>query len=328
MLSKRLRDDGVSVLRLNSLQKEVKAAFEANIDNGTYAFDNRPCCVCEKTDFESLAEKDRYGLYCPTVICKNCGLILQNPMMQQHAYNHFYENDYRKLYLGKGAATNCFFKTQYVHGKKIYQYLSNSLNIDITDLKVLEVGTGAGGILQYFKEQGNTVFGIDLDRDYVEFGKKTYGLDLTFGALITTDLPWVPDIVIYSHVIEHLLDPVQELIQLDSVINEDTFVYIETPGVKNLSHSYGADFLKLLQNAHTYYFTLTTMQNILRKANYEFVCGDEFIHSVFKPSQIKSTEKLELENDYNAARLFLRKMEWYRFSPTLHNIIFKLHNQL
>lgn len=41
----------VSVLRLNSLQEEVEAAFEVNIDDGTYVFDDVSCCVCEKKEY-------------------------------------------------------------------------------------------------------------------------------------------------------------------------------------------------------------------------------------------------------------------------------------
>lgn len=107
----------------------------------------------------------------PVVICENCGLIQKNPRMTEDTYKQFYDIEYRKLYVGKIIPTEEFFKNQYYKGKRIYQYLENNLKIDLTNRKVLEVGTWAGGILQYFKEKGNEVYGCDLGLAYVEVEK-------------------------------------------------------------------------------------------------------------------------------------------------------------
>lgn len=327
MLSKRFRNNRKAVLGLNSLQQRIKTTIEAEINDGTYSFESIPCYICEKNDFGLLAEKDRYGLYCPVVICKNCGLIQQNPRMGQQAYHHFYEEEYRKLYVGEKIPTCDFLGAQYERGKSIYRYLKSNLHVELVNLRVAEIGTGAGGILKYFKERGNIVFGLDMDPDYINFGKKKYGLNLEVGTLATIKLPWVPDIVIYSHVIEHLMNPMAELVKLKFFISEGTFIYIETPGIRQLHYNYGADFLKLLQNAHTYYFTLTTLQNLLKKACYDFVCGDEFIHAIFKLSPnkpVKLGSNMEFEEDFQNILAFLKRMEWYRFLPTVHNISFNI----
>jgi len=90
------------------------------------------------------------------------------------------------------------------------------------------------------------------------------------------------------------------------------------PGVKNLTYSHGTDFLRSLQNAHIYYFTLTTLKNVLRKAGYNFVYGDEFIHSIFKADT--RSKNFYFENDYHETITYLKKMEWYRFLPTPYKI--------
>jgi len=126
-----------------------------------------------------------------------------------------------------------------------------------------------------------------------------------------------PDIVIYSHTLEHILDPIDELIKLKSICGSNTCLYIELPGVKYLTHSYEINFLKSLQNAHTYYFTLTTLKNVLRKSGWDFVCGNEVIYSIFKPS---SNKEVNYERDYDDVLSFLRKIESYRFLPTPYNV--------
>ena len=117
------------------------------------------------------------------------------------------------------------------------------------------------------------------------------------------------------------MNPVEELVKLKSICSSNSYLYIEVPGVKNLTHfeGYGTDFLRFLVNAHVYYFTLTTLKNVLRKAGWDFVCGDETIHSIFKPS-FSSNKEANYERDYDDAMPLLRKMEFYRFRPTPYNV--------
>ena len=234
MLFKRFKYDGKPIIGLNKLQIMMKEQIKEKIKENIYSFEEVPCCVCGGKNFETLSEKDRYGLYVPVVICKTCGLIQTNPRMTQESYNQFYDIEYRKLYTGKIIPTEEFFRNQYYRGKRIYHYLENNLGISLTNLRILEVGTGAGGILYYFKEMGNKICGCDLDSKYIDFGRKNYNLNLYFGAVDDIDMPWKPDIVIYSHVIEHLLNPIDELIKLKSFIGKNSYIYILKCHVLNI----------------------------------------------------------------------------------------------
>lgn len=244
--------------------------------------------------------------------------------MTQEPYNQFYDIEYRKLYVGKEVPTKEFFRNQYYRGKRIYHYLENNLKIDLINRKVLEVGTGAGGILQYFKEKGNEICGCDLDSKYIDFGRKNYNLNLYFGTVNDIDIPWKPDIVIYSHIIEHLLNPIDELIKLKSFIGKNSYIYIEVPCIRYMKTYCGGDFLLWIQNAHVYYFTAKTLENLIKKAGCNLFCADEItnIHSVFKNSLTHIDYNLEdtYENDYFNSISFLRKMEFYRFLPTAYNL--------
>ena len=88
--------------------------------------------------------------------------------------------------------------------------------------------------------------------------------------------------------------------------------------MKYLTHSYNMNFLRQIQNAHIYYFTLTTLKNLLEKSGYDLVAGDECIHSILK--LYNRDKEYKLKNDYYNTISFLKKMEFYRFLPTAYNL--------
>lgn len=311
MLNKRYFYDKKPLLKLNKLQLKVKNQIDEKVDNKTYAFEKISCVICMSDDFEPLAEKDRYGLYMPVVICKKCGLMQTNPRMNLESYNSFYDIEYPKLYVGMEKPKDDFFLKQYRHGIFIYEYIEKISGKPIKNKFVAEVGTGAGGILQYFKEKNNEVYGVDLGSEYVKFGKHK-GLNLEVGTIDKLySLKKKPDIVIYSHIVEHLLNPVDELKKLKSFLNKEGLLYIEVPGLKNLYDSYEQDFLKYLQNAHTYHFTLNSLTNCANKSGFELLSGDEFIHSLFKMGKADENYK----NDCSSTLAFLKKLESERSKP-------------
>ncbi len=321
VLADRFKYNRKNAIKLNKTQLETRKIIENKVNINKYKFENVPCGICnndEEDSFELLSEKDRYGLYMPVVICKKCGLIQTNPRMTQESYNEFYNYEYRKLYVGAETPTYDFFKSQYKHGKYIYEYMENNLNMCINKMKILEIGTGAGGILHYFKERGNEVYGCDLGSEYVTFGKTHYGLNLIEGTINDVKVNGTPDIIIYSHVLEHILNPLEELLKIKSICRPDTLIYIELPGINNLTNSYDMDFLKYLQNAHVYHFNLTTLKNIMNKSGYELVIGDEIIRSVFRVTQQEYNTKIN--NEYQKTIEFLKKIEKYRYYPTPYNI--------
>lgn len=125
------------------------------------------------------------------------------------------------------------------------------------------------------------------------------------------DLNWKPDIVILSHVVEHFTEPVSELRKLREVIHSDSRIYVEVPGVKHLSPIrdwYHGDFQEQLQTAHTYYFTAKSLRNLLRKSGFESVYTDEYVHSIFKPTE--GDKKAGFESDYDDVMAHLNRLEW------------------
>lgn len=312
ILGSRYKNDGIPTLNLNDLQIDYIHRVQNKILQGTYNFETVPCAICGGTSMEEVAQKDRYGFRLDFVVCKNCGLGQTNPRMDQNSYNQFYNEEYRYIYGGEVGPTESFFNDQYFRlGKKIYEFVRNASESEsLTGKFVLEIGCGAGGILKYFRDNGCLVKGIDLGSGFIEYGRKEHNLDLVVGEIKSLKLDRSPDIIIYSHVLEHILDLKNQLQQVFDLMHKDTVLYIEVPGLKNLHYSYEGDLLLYLQNAHVYHFTKTSLLNLMKANGFEVILIDEYVRSLFKKA--KSTNAILSVNEYPSIVRYLKRIELMR----------------
>lgn len=305
ILSSRYKANGKAILELNESQIEAINEIKFKIDSSKYVFEAIKCLNCNSNEFDLIAEKDRYGLAVSTVICRECGLLQTNPRMNQDSYNDFYENHYRQLYSGNSIGTDIFFKNQYNHGKLIYDFISQ--NVSLENLNVVEVGAGAGGILGFFKEKGCTVFGVDLGSNYVEFGKEK-GIELFSGTIdVIFERKIKPNLVIYSHVLEHILDPNIEIKKWYDYLDLGDMIYIEVPGLDNLTKNYRNDFLRYLQNAHTVHFNLAILESFMNKNGFDIIKGNENVQALFVKRELVTNNKKD--NNYETVINILKKYE-------------------
>lgn len=282
VLGRRFDGNGRPVLTLNGEQVAARAEYLDRLERGEVKFESvTNCPQCGNSSACILANEDRYGLPMVVVSCTACGLLRTHPRMTQESYSDFYSKEYRPLYVGKAQATESFFDEQYIHGVQIYSCVKPFLNKPIEDILVVEVGVGAGGILRAFREAGTQVVGCDLGSDYLEYGRLVHGLDLRYGFFEDLQLDRNPDLVIYSHVLEHVLDPVAEMRKVACALGQGGLVYIEVPGVRSIPHVYLYDFLKYIQSAHTFHFTKRTLENLMEKAGYRCLQSDERVCAVF-----------------------------------------------
>ena len=314
MIADRYNNDTKPHLDLTEIQLKTKKKIEEKIKDGHYQFEENPCAICEQNNFLQLSEKDRYGLYCSNVICKDCGLIQLNPRMTQKSYDEFYNKEYRDLYMNYGLSKEAYFKTRYQSGQEIFNLLSKNYKklSNPKDVFVLDIGCGIGGILKYFSDQGCTVKGIDLGSEFVNYGKEKHDLDLSVAKLENLTFDKKPDIIIYSHVFEHLLDLNSELELIKRVLNKNGILYLEVPGLKNpqsFNVKCKGDFLRYVQNAHTYSFTQQTLKNLLVNSGFQLLYGDEMVRSIFKLNE-QSNEKIV--NEFEPTLSYLKRAELFQ----------------
>ncbi len=309
MILDRLQNNDIAELNLNPLQKKMKEQVTKKVNEKIYQFEEISCSICDCKGKELIGKKDRYGLYFPVNVCTDCGLVYTSPRMTQDAYSEFYNTEYRKLYNGTISPKEGFFERQKKKGKHIFDFFKDHQLLKEDASYVLEVGCGAGGIIDYFRDKGFQVKGIDLGEEYINYGKEKYGLDLETATLADISNNKKPDIIIYSHILEHILDVNKEIELIKQFLKKNTLVYIEVPGIKEIHRNYEANILRYFQNAHTFHFTLESLVNLMAKHGFELVEGNQFVKSIFQYTGVTKNSV----SDYTSVVNYLEQTEKKRF---------------
>ena len=300
-----------SYLKLNKTQNEARAEVLSKIEKGFYQLSERNCQLCGGDDFIVIAERDRYSLPVKTVCCKTCSLLMTNPVMRSVDYADFYQNHYTSLYDGFQYSTEEFFENQNAAGKRLHDAIKQ--HVQLEGKVVAEVGCAAGGILYYFKDYCKDVIGCDFGTNFMKFGQEK-GLRLKVGDLGSLK-DESPDVIIYSHVMEHVFDINKELDDLYSLLPEEGLLVIDVPGVYNIDKAYGADFLRYLQNAHLYHFNALTLSKMMAVHGFKTVFVDERCIGVFQKSKQKFEVQIDQADNQDVLK-YLHSIEkqcfWYK----------------
>lgn len=303
LLSERYKNDGISIYDLNQTQIDHINIFNNKLAKGIYNTVNY-ICECGSDDFEELAQKDRYGIPVKTVICKNCGLIMTNPRLDDTSNASFYDNEYHYIYRAETKPSYDNFITRRNNASDIINFVKD--HTGISSGKMLEIGCADGGNVAAFSLAGYDAYGIDLSHDYTNFGIEQ-GLNVR--CCSSADLAKKGDkydLIIVNHVLEHFTDLESELSNISKLLNDDGILFVAVPGVRYLSFkAYGADFLQMLQNAHVYNFTKDTLCPVMRKHGFDCIYCNEFIYGLFK----KGEKVSDFRNHYPKIRSYLDIIE-------------------
>ena len=275
-------------------------------------------CLCGAKDDILLSQTDRHCLEFVTVVCKNCGLIRAKDYFRNQDVEDFYKNYYRTESYGekyKQISPAEFFEIQKNESKFRFELLDKYKIKPFNSLKIIDLGGGAGGVLDHFNEN-NEKYLFDYFDPYLRHAE-TKGIKAIKGGL--DKINFKPDIIIMSHVIEHWNNFNQEIEKLIKIqkINE-TLNYIEFPGIDSIKKGRReGDILGDIHVPHVYYFSSYAFENLMNRYGFEKIYLDTLIKSIF----IYTGKKKNLINYFNLCRKDLIAAEKTRKIQILKNLI-------
>jgi len=150
---------------------------------------------------------------------------------------------------------------------------------------VLELGCATGLFSELLREQGCSVFGVEIDEDAAQMAGR-HCSDVVVGDLdVLTGLPWSEDsfdVVLCMDVLEHLKNPRRLLHMVRRYLKDTGKLVVSVPNVAN----YGVRLMLLrgkfeyvdhgiLDSTHVRFFTLQSIERLLREAGFEITARDQ-----------------------------------------------------
>lgn len=291
MISTRYKKSAKAVVPLNSIQRKSRKKILDGLSKQTLKIIEADCPFCNSTQRIVVSEIDTYGIPSEHSVCVNCGSFYASKHLNSDSLNLVYDTLYRDLDRGDRNGQVSLFKLEEEKGRKIYRFLQEH-NFEIRPGSlVVDVGCGAGGTINIFREMGMNVFGIDIGSEYISFGrkKKLAIVNCSIEELSLHLEERSVDLFIIDQVLEHIQSPSNVLRTLRPLLKDDGKIYISVPGFRNLGAQYMSDLKRYLQFVHLIHFDACTLERFLIAEGFKV---EEINESVIAVASIEDQKKM------------------------------------
>lgn len=195
----------------------------------------RPCpgCACSRVNvlhrqqFEQARGSPLPAAY-DVVACPNCGFVYADTPASQDVYDHYYASfsKYEDAAIASGSGADAH------DARRLDELAAAVAGRAGRDARILDVGCANGGLLEALKRRGcSSLHGVDAASGCVDTvraqGHVGYCLPISRLAELTVAGPF--DVIVVSHVIEHVVDLSAIMRALAALLAADGLLYLETP---------------------------------------------------------------------------------------------------
>jgi 2-polyprenyl-3-methyl-5-hydroxy-6-metoxy-1,4-benzoquinol methylase len=236
----------------------------------------RPCPICAadtgssliKICYETFKNTPFVGTF-DLVICGRCGFAFNDFSSRQADFNDYYNDD--KFYLTSG--TISVGNSIAYEEKRLARFaLRLKPFVPNPDSNIIDIGSSWGGLLKLLSEQGfKRLYGVEANPSCVKFIKEKLGFDAAVG--LAQLLPFdgkKADVLIYSHVIEHVMDLQALLSVAKEKLSDDGIICVEVPDAKRYQECSTLP-LQSLYLEHVNHFSSETLINFFSKGGFKLV---------------------------------------------------------
>ncbi len=276
--------------------------------------ENRKCPVCESENKEVVFAQDFNDILGISLdkfeqniaICKDCGMVYTTPFVNDEELNNYYS--YMSSYEYDNN-DNLYPKTHMKRSLQQFEYIKNFIN---NHNSVLDIGCAIGYTLSLFKDAGYKTLGLEPSAKNKQIAKEKYDVEVETRFLDKDGLDGrIFDVVMLSHVAEHLKYPLDIFKNIKNVLNDDGLLFIENPDIDLFDEQ---DLYQFFFE-HINYFNIDSTKNLLYKAGFELVDSKIFYNdkstAPFYPTLgtlwKKSDKNYEIENYYEKNRATIQK---------------------
>jgi SAM-dependent methyltransferase len=139
--------------------------------------------------------------------------------------------------------------------------------------RLLDVGFGRGYLLQMAQVHGFEIHGVDSSAVQAAELAPQFGDRVAARVVGRDPIPWTDmDVVVMSHVLEHLPDPAATLDEVRSVLVPGGWLYLAVPDMGSMDFRiFGKTWDVISPLVHLQYFTEASLESLLERCGFEAV---------------------------------------------------------
>jgi SAM-dependent methyltransferase len=218
------------------------------------------CTLCASDASQVWKSIDQWRL----VRCDSCGLIYLNPRPTAESISRVYQEAYfadRDI--------------QYPTSAEQIEREIESRRVAIRRLTretglaghFLDVGCAAGFLVAAAEREGWQAVGVDVSDWSTRFAREQLGLDARTGNLEDLDFEAPFDLIVMSHVLEHLPDPLRTLKVIYEILKPGGLLLVRGPNVGSFDRLWhGRSWRGYELPLHFYHFDIATYRRIMSQA--------------------------------------------------------------
>ena len=239
----------------------------------------RICPICDSNDGDILYEgkraidkREKVLSNFNIVACSKCGFIFEDSNYTQKDYDEHYKSlKSQSSSVGRGGVSKFDIDRYDFQIKQIENFLENK------DASILDIGCGYGGLLLRLEEKGyKNIYGIEIEENCCRILEKN-NIQYSLGTVFDMEkINKSFDVVIISHVLEHIYDLKKIKSIINKVLNKNGILYIEVPDTNNYSNFNYKPF-DYFNFEHLNHFTQNTLNILFNKFNI-IHSGNSYIH--------------------------------------------------
>lgn len=233
----------------------------------------RGCPICGNRQCEVLHEQ-KFTLplghplpdHFDVVACPACGLVYADTTGTAQDYDRYYA-DHSK-YADQGTSTGGGGNPRDQERLEATA-AAIALHLPRKDARVVDIGCANGGMLGALKARSySRLFGVDPSLGCVENTRSMFGIPAEQGWLLALPKDAAPaDLLIVSHVLEHVLDLRASLEALVAVLAPGGMVYVEVPDAQRYVDCLVAPFQDF-NTEHINHFGAASLKNLFAAAGF------------------------------------------------------------
>jgi len=233
---------------------------------------NRPCPVCDHRRAEVLhsqrfvlPEDKKLTASYDVVACDRCGAAFADTPITQREYDELYAQ--RSRYAAGPAAHASDSDRDIGRFREMAAEISRT--VPDTSSRIVDVGCANGQMLAALSDVGyQNLIGVDPSPACVQQAQTIHGARAYVGSLSEMPANAGPyDVVILSHVLEHVRDVKPALDSLERFLSGGAILYVEVPDASRYVDFTWSPFQDF-NSEHINHFSLTSLANLLRQCGF------------------------------------------------------------